>query len=205
MHGAENGLSSWSSSWGCPSHAADDCFMPPYGTAPALFCNTTQLPLLLPCPPAPHTSPAPPPPLRFVVVMHGPDERRTPGNTLVVQPDKPFTGLAQVGRAGQGRMVDRGLGRPESMANFANAGLGGGCRGGSLLALLCAGAAAYVQRAQQSATGSPRVPPSPHVWQFGSGFLSKFECAQCDNRLLEEVTLVDTPGELLSLLLLAKL
>jgi hypothetical protein len=33
---------------------------------------------------------------RFVVVMHGPDERRTPGNTLVVQPDKPFTGLAQV-------------------------------------------------------------------------------------------------------------
>lgn len=31
--------------------------------------------------------------------------------------------------------------------------------------------------------------------QFGSGFLSKFECAQCDNRLLEEVTLVDTPGE----------
>lgn len=29
--------------------------------------------------------------------MHGPDERRTPGNTLVVQPDKPFTGLAQVG------------------------------------------------------------------------------------------------------------
>lgn len=63
---------------------------------------------------------------RFVVVMHGPDERRTPGNTLVVQPDKPFTGLQQ----------------------------------------------------------------------FGSGFLSKFECAQCDNRLLEEVTLVDTPGVL---------
>ena len=28
---------------------------------------------------------------RFVVVMHGPDERRTPGNTLVVTPDKPFT------------------------------------------------------------------------------------------------------------------
>ncbi|KAI3433598.1 hypothetical protein D9Q98_003408 [Chlorella vulgaris] len=63
---------------------------------------------------------------RFVVVMHGPEERRTPGNTLVVQPDKPFTGLGQ----------------------------------------------------------------------FGSGFLSKFECAQCDNRLLEEVTLVDTPGVL---------
>ncbi|KAL4430913.1 hypothetical protein ABPG75_006169 [Micractinium tetrahymenae] len=63
---------------------------------------------------------------RFVVVMHGPDERRTPGNTLVVQPDKPFTGLQQ----------------------------------------------------------------------FGSGFLSKFECAQCDNRLLEEITLVDTPGVL---------
>lgn len=28
---------------------------------------------------------------RFVVVMHGPEERRTPGNTLVVQPDKPYT------------------------------------------------------------------------------------------------------------------
>ena len=40
---------------------------------------------------------APPcPPLRFVVVMHGPEERRTPGNTLVVQPDKPY----QVGSVG---------------------------------------------------------------------------------------------------------
>ena len=63
---------------------------------------------------------------RFVVVMHGPDERRTPGNTLVVQTDKPFTGLSQ----------------------------------------------------------------------FGNGFLSKFESATCDNRLLEEVTLIDTPGVL---------
>lgn len=63
---------------------------------------------------------------RFVVVMHGPEERRTPGNTLVVQPDKPYTGLAQ----------------------------------------------------------------------FGNGFLSKFEAASIDNRLLEEITLVDTPGVL---------
>ncbi|KFM29283.1 EH domain-containing protein 1 [Auxenochlorella protothecoides] len=63
---------------------------------------------------------------RFVVVMHGPEERRTPGNTLVVQPDKPYTGLSQ----------------------------------------------------------------------FGNGFLSKFESAQCDNRLLEEISLVDTPGVL---------
>ncbi len=63
---------------------------------------------------------------RFVVVAHGPDDRRTPGNTLVVQPDKPFTGLAQ----------------------------------------------------------------------FGNGFLAKFESATCDNRLLEEITLVDTPGVL---------
>lgn len=63
---------------------------------------------------------------RFVVVMHGPDDRRTPGNTLVVQTDKPFTGLAQ----------------------------------------------------------------------FGNGFLSKFESATCENRLLEEITLVDTPGVL---------
>lgn len=27
---------------------------------------------------------------RFVVVMSGMEERRTPGNTLIVQPDKPF-------------------------------------------------------------------------------------------------------------------
>ena len=27
---------------------------------------------------------------RFVVVMEGMEERRTPGNTLIVQPDKPF-------------------------------------------------------------------------------------------------------------------
>lgn len=27
---------------------------------------------------------------RFVVVMHGMEERRTPGNTLIVQPDKPY-------------------------------------------------------------------------------------------------------------------
>ena len=38
--------------------------------------------------------------------------------------------------------------------------------------------------------GTTSLPPV----QFGSGFLSKFEAAQCDNRLLEEVTLVDTPG-----------
>ncbi|KAK2080274.1 hypothetical protein QBZ16_000127 [Prototheca wickerhamii] len=63
---------------------------------------------------------------RFVVVMNGPEDRRTPGNTLVVQPDKPYTGLAQ----------------------------------------------------------------------FGNGFLSKFEAATCENRLLEEVSLVDTPGVL---------
>ena len=63
---------------------------------------------------------------RFVVVMHGAEEKRTPGNTLAVQKDKPFTGLTS----------------------------------------------------------------------FGTAFLSKFEGAQCDNRLLEEVTLVDTPGVL---------
>lgn len=63
---------------------------------------------------------------RFVVVMHGPEDRRIPGNTLVVQTDKPFTGLSQ----------------------------------------------------------------------FGNGFLSKFEAATCDNRLLEEITLIDTPGVL---------
>lgn len=45
----------------------------------------------------------------------------------------------------------------------------------------------------------PKQPRSTHctpqgLSQFGNGFLSKFESAQCDNRLLEEISLVDTPG-----------
>ncbi len=32
--------------------------------------------------------------------------------------------------------------------------------------------------------------------QYGNGFLAKFEAAACPNALLEEVTLVDTPGVL---------
>ena len=63
---------------------------------------------------------------RFVVVHHGLEERRTPGNTLAVQPDKPFQGLTV----------------------------------------------------------------------FGSAFLGRLEGAQCPNDLLENVTLVDTPGVL---------
>lgn len=34
---------------------------------------------------------------RFVVVMNGLEERRTPGNTLVVQPDKPYQVCGGVG------------------------------------------------------------------------------------------------------------
>jgi hypothetical protein len=30
---------------------------------------------------------------------------------------------------------------------------------------------------------------------FGTGFLSRFEGSQCPARLLEEITLIDTPGE----------
>jgi len=63
---------------------------------------------------------------RFVVVYHGLEERRVPGNTLAVQPDKPYQGLAG----------------------------------------------------------------------FGTGFLSRFEGSQCPARLLEEITIVDTPGVL---------
>ncbi len=57
-------------------------------------------------------------------VFHGAEERRIPGNTLAVQPDKPYQGLAS----------------------------------------------------------------------FGTGFLSRFEGSQCPARLLEEISLVDTPG-----------
>jgi hypothetical protein len=34
---------------------------------------------------------------RFVVVMHGHEPRVTPGQTLAVQADKPFTGLSSFG------------------------------------------------------------------------------------------------------------
>ncbi len=37
---------------------------------------------------------------RFVVVMHGLEERRIPGNTLAVQPDKPYQGLSAFGTGG---------------------------------------------------------------------------------------------------------
>ena len=39
---------------------------------------------------------------RFVVVTHALEERRTPGNTLIVQPDKPW----QVGRLPAGSHHD---------------------------------------------------------------------------------------------------
>jgi hypothetical protein len=32
-----------------------------------------------------------------VIVQHGLEERRTPGNTLAVQPDKPYQGLSMFG------------------------------------------------------------------------------------------------------------
>lgn len=63
---------------------------------------------------------------RFVVVNHGLEERRIPGNTLAVQPDQPYQGLSI----------------------------------------------------------------------FGTGFLSRFEGAVCSAKLLEEISLVDTPGVL---------
>ena len=63
---------------------------------------------------------------RFVVVCHGIEDRITPGNTLAVQPDQPYSGLSH----------------------------------------------------------------------FGTGFLSKFQSSCCKARLLEEITIVDTPGVL---------
>lgn len=63
---------------------------------------------------------------RFVIVNHAMEERITPGNTLCVMPDKPYTGLTA----------------------------------------------------------------------FGTGFLSKFQSSSCPARLLEEITIVDTPGVL---------
>ncbi len=44
---------------------------------------------------------------------------------------------------------------------------------------------------------TPHPTPLPQgLAVYGNGFLSKFECAQCDAPLLHEVTLVDTPGVL---------
>lgn len=63
---------------------------------------------------------------RFVVVEHGIEERVTPGNTLVVQADKPYQGLQM----------------------------------------------------------------------FGTGFMTRFQSSQCSAALLNDITLVDTPGVL---------
>ena len=63
---------------------------------------------------------------RFVVVNYGIEDRFTPGNTLAVQPDQPYSGLSN----------------------------------------------------------------------FGSGFLSKFQSSSCKAKLLEEISIVDTPGVL---------
>jgi GTP-binding protein EngB required for normal cell division len=63
---------------------------------------------------------------RFMCVMHGVQERRTPGNALAVSADKPFRGLSQ----------------------------------------------------------------------FGTGFLTKLECAQTPSPILESLTFIDTPGVL---------
>lgn len=63
---------------------------------------------------------------RFVIVSHGVTDHRTPGNTLVVKPDSPWSGLAS----------------------------------------------------------------------FGSAFLTRLEAVTCPAPLLEEVTLIDTPGVL---------
>ena len=38
--------------------------------------------------------------------------------------------------------------------------------------------------------------PSQGLAGFGTGFLSRLEGAQCPARLLEEVTIIDTPGVL---------
>jgi hypothetical protein len=42
-----------------------------------------------------------------VVVYHGLEERRTPGNTMAVQPDKPYQGLSMfgTGQQAEGRAV----------------------------------------------------------------------------------------------------
>ncbi len=61
-----------------------------------------------------------------MVVCHGVDDRITPGNTLAVQPDKPYAGLAH----------------------------------------------------------------------FGTGFLSKFQSSACNAKLLQEISIIDTPGVL---------
>ena len=41
-----------------------------------------------------------------------------------------------------------------------------------------------------------RVCAAQGLAQYGNGFLAKFEAASCPNRLLEEISLVDTPGVL---------
>ena len=157
-------------------------------------------------------------PCRFVVVMHGPEERRTPGNTLVVQPDKPYQVrrarsdprcawhaalcCCRRGRCGipcrlwvQGCPLPRPSHPclPPGLQPSLPASRTSDCphRPAPLSALRTLPASV----ALPPPTRTPALPCNPQgLSQFGNGFLSKFEAAQCDNRLLEEITIVDTPG-----------
>ena len=73
---------------------------PPLGTnaKPLIYSHSRTRPRAAPKPP----------PGRFVVVHHGLEERRTPGNTLAVQPDKPYQGLAHFGTGRVGACYARG-------------------------------------------------------------------------------------------------
>lgn len=50
---------------------------------------------------------------RFVVVMHGLEERRTPGNTLIVQPDKPYQVLLPTSQPGRNLLSNTLLYNPK--------------------------------------------------------------------------------------------
>ena len=118
--------------------------------------------------------------------MGGMEERRTPGNTLIVQPDKPYQ-VSAVFEAGQNASHPFG---PPHLTLGRN--------------MLCREQRNCQRTFITSHFHIPGLQRGPlldsalmqGLSQYGNGFLAKFEAAACPNQLLEEVTLVDTPGVL---------
>jgi len=160
---------------------------------------------------------------RFVIVDHALEERRTPGNTLIVQPDKPYqarTARPRPRRRAAASAAGACLGAARAAGRAAGPAQPCTCSAGvrydlshsshaqaSGEARLASHHPRYPRRARNGPCEAPlgralgrremRALRAPQgLAQYGNGFLAKFEAASCPNRLLEEISLVDTPGVL---------
>ena len=120
---------------------------------------------------------------RFVVVHHGLEERRTPGNTLAVQPDKPYQGLSGFGTGACFFCVFVSCLSLRLSVVWRLFVLHVFCSVCVSVCCVCACAVSLTRR-----RSSPPAAPT--------GFLTRFEGSQCAAPLLEDVSIVDTPGVL---------